>query len=163
MANNAPKAAAARVEDMAAQPSVLESLVGYNLKRVYILMDSDFRRTFEGDDMPPRVFSTLAIISESPGVMQSEVARMLGIERSGLVAIVDGLEKRGLVERKPFPGDRRVHALHPTKAGRETFNRGINAVTAHEDSALSMLSSGERKKLLTLLQKIRAGFLESEK
>ena len=158
MANNASKAAAARVDEIEAQASVLDRLIGYNLKRVYILMDADFRKTLEDDDMPPRVFSTLSIIVETPGVMQSDVARMLGIERSGLVAIVDGLEKRGLVERQPFPGDRRVHALHSTPAGKEVFQRGIKAVFAHEERALSMLSQGERKKLLSLLRKIRTGF-----
>src|SRR5690348_60931 len=63
----------------------------------------------------------LRLISREPGQSQQAVARRLGTPPSRLVALVDGLEQRGLIERRRNPGDRRNYALHPTAAGEEAM------------------------------------------
>lgn len=134
----------------------LESLIGYNLKRAYVTVQVDFRRTLGEDGFAPRVFSTLALVVQFPNISQSGLARMLGIERSGLVAIVDELEGRGLLQRTDVPGDRRVQALVATPKGRVAYGDARAAVQAHEDRLLAGLTADEKQTLMTLLQKIRA-------
>ena len=63
----------------------------------------------------------LRLISREPGQSQQAVARRLGTPPSRLVALVDGLEQRGLIERRRNPGDRRNYALHPTAAGEQAM------------------------------------------
>jgi DNA-binding MarR family transcriptional regulator len=133
----------------------LEDLVGYNLKRAYVIVDADFRRALGEDGLAPRVFSALSLIVHTPGITQSDLARSLGIERSGLVAITDDLEGRGFVIRKPVPGDRRVQALAPTKAGMAAYLQALETVRAHEAQLLSGLSQAETETLVALLRKIR--------
>lgn len=134
----------------------LEEFVGYNLKRAYMIIQSDFR-TVQGDSgLAPRVFSALSLVVEHPNVTQSKLARQLGIERSGLVAIIDELEERGFLKRTTVPGDRRVQALVATDAGREAQREARAAILAHEDGLLSDLSEGEKATLITLLRKIRS-------
>ncbi|MFZ5965358.1 MarR family winged helix-turn-helix transcriptional regulator [Thalassococcus sp. BH17M4-6] len=133
----------------------LEDLVGYNLKRAYVIVSADFRRTLGMDGFGPRVFSALSLVVQYPNITQSELARMLGIERSGLVAIIDELEGRKLLKRIPVPRDRRVQALIPTDEGRAAYARARDAVRAHEAALLSDLTAEERETLLTLLRKIR--------
>lgn len=137
--------------------SDLEHLVGYNLKRAYVAVQTDFREAFGQDGLAPRVFSALSLINEHPNITQSELARRLGIERSGLVAIVDELEGRGYLARTSVPGDRRVQALVPTEAGRSAYADAVTTVRAHEDRMFSVLSAEERQTLLRLLKKIRQG------
>jgi DNA-binding MarR family transcriptional regulator len=133
----------------------LEELVGYNLKRAYVIVDADFRRALGEDGLAPRVFSALSLIVHTPGITQSDLARSLGIERSGLVAITDDLETRGFVMRKPVPGDRRVQALAPTKAGKAAYLEALATVRAHEARLLSGMTQAEIETLTSLLQKIR--------
>ncbi|MHA3914958.1 MarR family winged helix-turn-helix transcriptional regulator [Halovulum sp. GXIMD14793] len=133
----------------------LEKLIGYNLKRAYVTVQADFRRAMGQDGLAPRVFSALSLVVQHPEITQSGLARMLGIERSGLVAIVDELEARGLIRRDAMPGDRRVHALVPTEQGHATYITALATVQAHEDAVLSGLTADERKTLLALLRKIR--------
>ena len=59
----------------------------------------------------------LRLISREPGQSQQAVAGRLGTPPSPLVALVDGLEQRGLIERRRNPGDRRNYALHLTAGG----------------------------------------------
>jgi DNA-binding MarR family transcriptional regulator len=149
MARQAPERAADT------ETSDLEDLIGYNLKRAYVIVQEDFRAALGDDGLSPRVFSALSLTVTYPNITQSALARMMGIERSGLVAIVDSLEQSGLIERAPVPGDRRVQALVPTEAGRRVYSGAIDAVRRHEARLFADFSAGEIATLLTLLKRIR--------
>ena len=138
-----------------ADASDLEELIGYNLKRAYVIVQTDFRETLGEDGLSARMFSALSLAVRYPNITQSELARMLGIERSGLVAIVDALEGKGYLTRAAVPGDRRVQALVPTSAGAKAYREAIAAVKAHEDQLFSDMTESEKRELLKLLKKIR--------
>lgn len=141
--------------DYAHDISDLDDLIGYNLKRAYMVVQADFREALGQDGLSPRVFSALSLTVQMPNITQSSLARELGIERSGLVAIVDELESRQYLVRTAVPGDRRVQALVPTDAGRKAYADAVATVRAHETRLLSSLTRGERESLLRMLQKIR--------
>lgn len=71
-----------------------------------------------------------------------------------MVALVDELEERGMVERRPDPDDRRVRALYLTKKGRQTLTRGRKIAKQHEEEMTRGLGAADRKRLLDLLQKM---------
>lgn len=133
----------------------LDDFVGYNLKRAYVIVSEDFRRALGEDGFAPRVFSAISLIVQFPNITQSELARKLGIERSGLVAIIDELESRGFVQRQAVPGDRRVQALAPTKDGRTAYLHAREVVRTHEERLFADLSPDEIETLTSLLKKIR--------
>jgi len=143
-------------EPAEAEDPAFEALVGYNLKRAYLVMQADYRRAMELTELSPRVFSALSFVVGMPGLTQSDLARRLGIERSGLVSIVDGLEARGYLNRTAVPGDRRVQALEPTDAGMAAYDDAIRRAHAHETELLSVLNNNEKQTLLALLGKIRS-------
>ena len=135
--------------------SDLEDLIGYNLKRAYVIVRAHFSDSLGEDGMSTRVFSALSLIVQSPNITQSALARMMGIERSGLVAIVDELEARDYLRRAAVPGDRRVQALVPTDDGRRAYAAALHAVRDHEDRLFSGMTDDEKRTLLSLLKKIR--------
>lgn len=135
--------------------SDLEQLFGYNLKRAYIIFQTDFRKALGPDGLGPRSFALLALVVRFPNVTQSELARALGIERSGLVAIVDELEGRGYLHRVAVPGDRRVQALVATTEGSSAYADALQRVRDHETELLADFTDDEKKTLAHLLQKIR--------
>ncbi|MBF9030024.1 MarR family transcriptional regulator [Rhodobacterales bacterium HKCCE3408] len=142
--------------DPSAEVPDLDAFIGYNLKRAYILVETDFRAAMGDEGLSPRVFSALSFIVQFPNITQSELARQLGVERSGLVAIVDELEMRGFLTRALVPGDRRVQALIPTAAGRAAHGRALDKVRAHEERFFAGFTEEERQTLLALLLKTRA-------
>jgi DNA-binding MarR family transcriptional regulator len=71
-----------------------------------------------------------------------------------MVAIVDELERRGLVERRPHPGDRRVRALYLTDEGREVLAESREIAAEHEAELTRGMSEAERERLVSLLQRI---------
>ena len=144
-----------KAKDDHGSASALEEFIGYNMKRAYVVVYEDFRAALGEDGLAPRVFSALALVVQHPNITQSAVAQHLGIERSGLVAIVDELESQDLVIRGPVPGDRRAYALTPTKKGLKTFDAANAAIKRHEDKLFAEFSSEEKETLTVLLRKVR--------
>jgi len=135
--------------------SDLEGLVGYNLKRAYVIVQSDFRHALGKDGLSARSFSALSLVVQNPEITQSELSRLLKIERSGLVAIVDELETHEYISRTTVPGDRRVQALVPLNAGMAAYSQALSQVQTHEKKLLANLNDSELKTLLQLLKKVR--------
>ncbi len=72
-----------------------------------------------------------------------------------MVAFIDGLQERGLLERRPHPSDRRAHALYLTPAGRKLLAKAITAASRFERELCGRLSDAERDRLLELLGEVR--------
>jgi DNA-binding MarR family transcriptional regulator len=102
---------------------------------------------------PPHV-GILGAISRSEGLSQQALCERLRVMPSRLVALVDELEQRELVERRDKPEDRRAYALHLTEKGRSTL-KGIGRVAReHQQALCAALTEKEREQLAGLLQRI---------
>ena len=107
-------------------------------------------------DFTPPQAGLLRLISREPGQSQQAIARRLGTPPSRLVALVDGLEQRGLIERRRNPGDRRNYALHLTAAGEQAMADLGQASLEHEQAISAPLTQAERAQLSKLLGKLAA-------
>jgi len=67
------------------------------------------------------------------GLRQQELAAKLGIHASRLVALLDELEQKELVERKSNPQDRRQYSLHITEKGAKTLEEIGRAAHQHQE------------------------------
>jgi DNA-binding MarR family transcriptional regulator len=92
----------------------------------------DFFAAFESYDIRPGQYSILTIIECNPGLNQSEVSEALGIKRANFVAMIDELERRGLLRRDSTPSDRRSYALVLTDSGRRLMRALHAAADTHE-------------------------------
>jgi DNA-binding MarR family transcriptional regulator len=102
---------------------------------------------------PPDV-GILRLLRVAAGISQQELSTRLQIHPSRLVAILDKLEKRKLVERKPNPNDRRLYSLYLTKGGGEILEKIGRVGREHQDALLAALSTDEREQLAGLLHRI---------
>ncbi|MDA3031171.1 MAG: MarR family transcriptional regulator [Actinomycetota bacterium] len=69
--------------------------------------------------------SLLAYVAEFGAITQTRLAEKMGTGRASMGTVVDGLEKRGLIERHPDPDDRRVWLIDITDNGRELAERVV--------------------------------------
>ncbi|MFF5935941.1 MarR family winged helix-turn-helix transcriptional regulator [Streptomyces sp. NPDC012508] len=94
----------------------------------------------------------LGLLSLEPVPMR-KIAQKLQCEPSNVTGIVDRLESRGLVERRPDPADRRVKLAAPTPEGLDTARRlGESLDFAREP--LGQLTDVERTLLRDLLKRM---------
>jgi DNA-binding MarR family transcriptional regulator len=108
-------------------------------------------------------FDLMAQLERHPeGLKMNELSRLLMVTGGNVTAIVDQVEKEGLVERLDEPADRRAFRIRLTPAGRKTF---AEMARAHEEwvvELLSGLSRREQDELLKLLAKLKSHAVEVE-
>lgn len=130
------------------------STLAFLLSQVGIFASQRFAEQIAEIDLQPPLFRVLNMVDVAEGRSQQAIGEAIGAPASRMVAIVDELERRGLVERRPLPGDRRVRALHMTAKGRRLLARGREIAARHEDDLTRGLSEADRKRLLAVLQKL---------
>jgi DNA-binding MarR family transcriptional regulator len=133
---------------------ILPELLGYHLRRAQLAVFADFARSMTGVDLTPGQFGVLARISANPGLTQSALGRAVGIERSTVVAVIDRLEKRGLVVRGEAEGDRRANALALSAEGQKLLRETTRRVRLHERRIARGLTPAETKLLIGLLRRV---------
>ena len=104
-----------------------------------------------------REYGALAVLAHLAPCTQIAVGRALGIDRTTTVAVLGGLEERGLVDRSPDPANRRAYLVSLTAAGDRVRARAAEVLVACEDRFLAPLDHSERTQLHgTLVRLIRA-------
>src|SRR3954469_6147074 len=94
------------------------------------------------------------------GLKMNELSRLLMVTGGNVTAIVDQLEKEGLVERLDEPADRRAFRIRLTRSGEKSFTE---MARAHEQWVVELfagLSRRERDELLKLLAKLKSHAVE---
>ncbi len=114
--------------------------------------------------LEPREVMLFRHVALAEGRTQRQLAFSIGLPPSRVVALVDRLEFRGLVERRTSTRDRRARALHLTPKGQEMLER-IMAVSAEHEAELTRgLEPAQRTLLIELLRDlaVRQGLIEGE-
>jgi len=135
--------------------SYLETLIGYNARRTALAVIDVFLQRMAVYDFHSVVdFSVASLIFHNPGITSRQLCSVLGILPPNLVGVVNGLEKRGLIQRRPHPNDGRAMGLHPTPEGLVLMESAENHAYQLESDVASRLTVNERKTLMRLLQKV---------
>lgn len=108
----------------------LEEDLGFLLARASALLAKATNQMLAPLDLKVRAYSVLSAVCDAPGgITQRQVGDDVGLDPSQIVALVDDLEKRGLVARTVDPNDRRNKLVIATKHGLSLCKQ------AHECSA----------------------------
>lgn len=133
----------------------MEEIIGYKLRLAQLLVFQDFIESFSELRLRPAEFSVLVLISRFPGLKQTEIAERLGIKRANFVALMDGLESRGLAERRKSERDKRSHSLHLTADGHQFVHDMLAVWKSHEQRFVARLGGTEaRDTFIELLNRL---------
>lgn len=134
--------------------SYLESLVGYNARRATLVIVDAFLRNMAVYGLRPVDFSVLSLIAHNPGITSRQLCTTLNIQPPNLVGMINQLQRRELITRRPHPHDGRAMGLHLTAAGKKMVKQGEVTASELEEATTARLSVAERKMLIQLLKKI---------
>jgi DNA-binding MarR family transcriptional regulator len=128
--------------------------VGFTLSSLGHAIAHRFRVTLEPLRLEPREFALLRAVAPAEGASQQAIGERLRIPPSRMVAFIDALEARGLLERRANPDDRRARALYLTDDGRELLAGAFTLASEFERHLCARLSDAEREQLLDALQRV---------
>src|SRR3954471_17105675 len=104
--------------------------------------------------LEPRHFGVLRAIAALEGRTQQAVGTRLRLAPPRMVALIDDLEGRQLVERRRNPSDRRAYGLFLTRRGRDALAKALDAAEAEQNALLEGLDEDQRDQLERLLAQI---------
>jgi DNA-binding MarR family transcriptional regulator len=132
----------------------LESLLGYNARRAALAVIGVFLQRMAPFGLRPVDFSVLTLIAHNPGITSRQLCAALDILPPNLVGMIKSLDKRGLIERRPHPTDRRAQGLHLSPTGKKLQKSAQATATQLEIDVASRLSASELDTLKSLLHKV---------
>ncbi len=119
--------------------SELTDRLGYLLKHAQQRLTELTSAALEPFGISGRELAVLLVFDALGSSSQQDAARRLGVDRTTMVALVDGLEAKGIVLRAPSPQDRRRNRVAFTEAGRARFLRARAASDAAEREFLGLM------------------------
>lgn len=130
----------------------LSRSVGFLLSKAADLVTADFAEALRAYGVRPREYGVLTLIEERGPQSQQRIGERLQIDRTTMVAIIDSLERAGLVTRVRDPEDRRRYAVTLSDRGRELLARDLHRVAegVHGDF-LAALPPEDGARLLDML------------
>ena len=127
---------------------------GYLIRRMQQIAVALFVEECRAFDLTPVQYAALVAIHTHPGIDATRLSAVIAFDRSTLGNVIERLEAKKLVERKPSGGDKRVKLLYLTKAGATVLRDIKPSVDRAQARMLQPLKAADRKTLLTLLTQL---------
>jgi len=133
-----------------------DDVLGYLLKHAHLALERQTDAALADTGLTARDLGALRVIAGGEAQSQQEVAAVLGVDRTSMVALLDALERKGIIARKPSERDRRRNVVELTRDGRSLFQRAEQRATEAERAFTAGLGdaggAGLRRALRAVLE-----------
>ncbi len=140
-----------------AAPITIEAVYaapGYLFRRMQQIAVSIFMEECRAFDLTPVQYAALIAIHTHPGIDATRLSAVIAFDRSTLGSVIERLEAKAYVERKPAVEDKRIKLLHLTRSGTALLREIIPAVERAQARMLEPLKPADRKTLMGLLTQL---------
>lgn len=127
---------------------------GYLFRRMQQIAVSIFMEECKAFDLTPVQYAALIAIYTHPGIDATRLSAVIAFDRSTLGSVIERLQAKDFVERRPAPEDKRIKLLYLTKPGAAILREIIPAVERAQSRMLEPLKPTERKALMGLMAQL---------
>ena len=127
---------------------------GYLFRRMQQIAVAIFMEECRAFDLTPVQYAALVAIRTHPGIDATRLSAVIAFDRSTLGSVIERLQAKQWIERKPAAEDKRVKLLHLTRAGAALLRDIIPSVDRAQERMLQPLKPADRKILMALLTQL---------
>jgi MarR family transcriptional regulator, lower aerobic nicotinate degradation pathway regulator len=127
---------------------------GYLFRRMQQIAVALFIEECKTFELTPVQYAALIAIHTHPGIDATRLSAVIAFDRSTLGSVIERLESKKLIDRKPSGEDKRVKLLYLTKAGAAILREIMPSVEKAQTRMLQPLKPADRKVLLSLLTQL---------
>ena len=124
------------------------------LRRAWYGLNQAFRRRIAHIGLTPDQFTVIRTLLEHEGISQRQLTSLMSSDPNTVAALLERMEKAGLIERQTHERDRRANRLRPRPCGQTRYEAAREIAVALQNEVLSPLPSDAREKFLAILDKI---------
>ena len=132
----------------------IDEILGFHIRLAHGAVYRHFTDTFSDLGLTQKQVSVLWLTEDNVGLAQADLCRLLQMDRATIMAIVNSLQKRGYIKRRPSKKDGRKQILELTKLGAKSLEQAKRAVKTHEKWLRSRFSESEIRTLIGMLKRI---------
>ena len=132
-----------------------ERHIGFLISDIARLMRTAFDRRVRRLGLTRSQWLVINRVNRRPGATQSELAEMLEVEKATAARMVDRMERKGWVVRRPDAADRRVNRLHLTAEAELLQVQLAQIADRTVDDALALLSARERDQFTEWMRRVK--------
>lgn len=137
------------------QPSQLRTRLTYLLKHALVELEDLHAEHLAPVGISGRELGVLLLLDgRRTAPSQQQAAERLRVDRTTMVGLIDALESKGLVARRPDPADRRRNVLELTREGSRVLAEAVRASDRAERRLLERLDDTEAAQLRVLLARL---------
>jgi DNA-binding MarR family transcriptional regulator len=127
---------------------------GYLFRRMQQIAVALFVEECRAFDLTPVQYASLVAIHTHPGIDATRLSAVIAFDRSTLGNVIERLEAKKLIERRPSSADKRVKLLYLTRAGAIVLRDIMPSVDRAQARMLRPLKAADRKALMALLARL---------
>ena len=127
---------------------------GYLFRRMQQIAVAIFVEECRAHDLTPVQYAALVAIQTHPGIDATRLSAVIAFDRSTLGSVIERLEAKRYIERKPAAEDKRVKLLYLTRAGGALLREIMPSVDRAQARMLQPLKAADRKTLMALLTQL---------
>lgn len=127
---------------------------GYLFRRMQQIAVAIFVEECRDFDLTPVQYAALIAIQSHPGIDATRLSAVIAFDRSTLGNVIERIETKGYIERKPSPEDKRIKLLYLAKAGAALLRDIKPAVDRAQARMLQPLKPADRKAMMVLLTQL---------
>jgi DNA-binding MarR family transcriptional regulator len=143
-----------------APPLALASDLCWLMARASHALMTELTAALEQSGISPREHSVL-VTAMTGSYTQTELARMVGLDKTTMVVTIDDLEAAGLAERRASTTDRRARVIAVTQAGARKVRAAEKVLDTVREDVLTALPDDEREVFLRALGRLACGRLSA--
>ncbi|WP_192808737.1 MarR family winged helix-turn-helix transcriptional regulator [Actinomadura montaniterrae] len=133
---------------------------GFLLARLGSLTARSWTAFLAAHDLTQGQYAVLVTLGEHGPQGQRRLAGLVAVDARNIVAVLDALAGRGLVERRPDEADRRRRTVALTERGKALVTVVADAAAEEQDGFLRALDQAERAQLNLLLRRLYASHVD---
>jgi DNA-binding MarR family transcriptional regulator len=136
------------------QPPDTQACLSFLVRHAWLSMRTVVAEALAEHGLSVAQYATLMKLDESPGLTVADLARTMSSARQSANQLAAGMERAGLIERRPHPRDRRAQQIFITEAGRKSLHAAGPAVQTVEAELESGFPAADRAVVRTWLQRM---------
>jgi MarR family transcriptional regulator, lower aerobic nicotinate degradation pathway regulator len=127
---------------------------GHLFRRMQQIAVAIFMEECKTFDLTPVQYAALVAIRAYPGIDATRLSAVIAFDRSTLGSVIERLQSKTYIERKPALYDKRIKLLYPTKAGTAALREIIPSIDRAQTRMLEPLKAADRKRLMVLMAQL---------
>lgn len=140
--------------------------IRHQLVQLFWVLCPGFTRWAEShmdqEGLTPQRVRLMGLLMENGPMMMRELRNELGVTATNITALVDALEKDGMVARKPHPNDRRATMIELTSKAEKRMKENCSQFKERVSELFSEFSASEQKQFLALLSATRDALIKRD-